>query len=172
MTTVAAAADLLERTPSILRAWLDGDDDAWTRTAYGPGTWSPFEVVGHLIHGERTDWIPRMRHIMQHGEEPPFAPFDRSGHEAWCRGRTMRELLATFDELRVRNLAELRGAALDAAALARRGTHPALGTVTLAQLIATWAAHDTHHLAQIAKSIAYRYRDDVGPWRAYIGILA
>lgn len=163
---------ILSRTPQVIRALLTKLPEAWWYTNYGPGTWSPHEVVGHLIHGERTDWVPRARHFLEHGEAPPFEPFDRNGHVALCREKKLPELLDLFGKLREENLATLRALPLTPENLAKRGTHPALGSVTLAQLLATWTVHDLNHIAQICKALAYQYKAETGPWEAYLSILA
>jgi DinB superfamily len=162
---------ILTRTPQILRTLLAGLPDELLRGNYGPGTWSPHEVLGHLIHGDKTDWIPRARLIMQTGEAVVFEPFDRNGHVALCRDKTPGELLDVFESLRVANLAVLQSMSLKPADLARRGRHPALGSVTLSQLLATWAVHDLNHIAQACKGIAFQLRDEVGPWEAFLSIL-
>jgi len=161
----------LRRTPSVLEHLLGSMPDAWTRANYGPQTFSPFDVVGHLIHGERTDWMPRLRMILEHGEAQPFEPFDRYAHYEASRGQSMTDLLQTFASLRAENLTALQSLQLTENDLQRRGTHPALGAVTLAQLLATWTAHDLHHIAQVCKAMSYQYRDAVGPWREYLGII-
>jgi hypothetical protein len=163
---------ILARTPLLLRTLLEGLPDSLAQANYGEGTWSPHEVVGHLIHGERTDWMPRVRLILQRGDAVAFEPFDRGGHAALCREKTLGELLSLFASLREANLAELRGLSLSPADLARRGRHPALGLVTLAQLLATWVVHDLNHVAQICKALAFQHRPEVGPWEAYLSILA
>jgi hypothetical protein len=168
---VDEAIALLERTPRILRAWLGELPEAWTHVTEGPGTWSAFDVVGHLIHGERTDWIPRVEHILAKGEAEPFPPFDREAMLEASRGKQLRELLDTFATFRGRNLIRLRGMALTEADLDRRGRHPEFGVVTLRQHLATWVAHDLTHLAQIARVMAKRYEPEVGPWKAYLSVL-
>ncbi len=165
------AVPLLRRTPAVLRALLLDLPDVWTTATEGPGTWSPYDVVGHLIHGERADWIPRLEHIVAHGEAVPFAPFDREAMFEESRGRSLTELLDTFAELRAANVERLVGFGLTEADYARRGRHPALGAVTLRQLLATWVTHDFSHLAQISRVIARQYTDAVGPWRAYMSVL-
>jgi hypothetical protein len=168
---VDEALALLERTPSVLRAWLGGLPEAWTTATEGPGTWSAFDVVGHLIHGERTDWIPRAEWILARGESAPFEPFDREAMFEASKGKSLEDLLSTFATLRAENLARLRGLALTEADLDRRGLHPGLGTVTLRQHLATWAAHDMSHVAQIARVMAKRYGPDAGPWKQYLSVL-
>jgi len=166
-----AAITVLERTPATLRAWLGGLDEGWTRANRGAETFSPFDLVGHLIHGERTDWMPRARIILAQGERVPFEPFDRFAQVEASRGKGLEELLATFAELRARNLEELRALDLGPAELARTGTHPALGRVSLRELLATWVVHDLDHLGQIARTLAWQYRGEVGPWGEYLPIL-
>jgi hypothetical protein len=168
---LARAIDVLRRTPDVLHEWMHDLDDGWTLSNYGEKTFSPFDVVGHLIHGERADWIPRLRVILEHGESRPFEPFDRYAMYEASKGKSMNELLDTFAELRAKSLDELRSLKLSPAQFELRGTHPALGTVTLKNLLATWVAHDLGHIHQIAKSMAFQYRDEVGPWRDYITIL-
>lgn len=162
---------ILERTPAALRAMLSGLPDAWTRAVDGPGTWSAFDVVGHLIHGEKTDWIPRVRHILEKGASEPFPTFDREAMFEASRGKTLEALLDEFAALRARNVAALRALALTPADLDRRGLHPELGSVTLRQHLATWTAHDLGHLRQIAQTLGRQFRDEVGPWRAYLSMM-
>lgn len=166
------ARAILARTPAVLRALLAGLAPDWTHRPYGPGTWSAFQVLGHLIHGERTDWIPRARIILECGQSRPFDPFDRNGHEPEIRGKSLAQLLDEFERARAESLAALDGLALTPELLDRRGTHPALGTVTLRNLLATWAVHDLNHTAQVCKAMAHQARADVGPWEAYLSILA
>jgi hypothetical protein len=166
-----SANELLQRTPATLRAMLSGLGDDWGHGNYGEDTFSPFDVVGHLIHGEKTDWIPRARIILEHGTARPFEPFDRYAQFEESRGKSLANLLDEFERLRAANLATLRDMRLTPADLSRRGMHPALGEVTLAQLLATWAAHDLNHIAQIARCLATQYVDAVGPWRQYLSIL-
>jgi hypothetical protein len=165
------ALPVLEATPATLRAWLGGLGPEWIRGRYGPDTFDPFDVVGHLIHGERTDWMQRLRLILAEGDRQPFAPFDRFAMYEASRGRSMRELLDEFAALRAQNLRDLRDLRLQPADLERRGRHPALGPVTLGELLATWVVHDLNHLHQIARAMAFQYRDQVGSWREYLGIL-
>ena len=165
------AIDVLKRTPAALRAMLAGLNDEWIRGNYGDDTFSPFDVVGHLITGEKTDWITRTQLILQHGASKPFAKYDRYAQFEESRGKSMNQLLDEFERLRKANLAALRNLNLTPADLQKRGTHPALGEVTLENLLATWVAHDLNHIAQIAKAMATQYEDAVGPWRQYLGIL-
>ena len=162
---------LLARTPAALNALLRDLPEAWTLRNEGANTWSAFDIVGHLIHGERTDWMPRARMILQAGETRTFDPFDRTAQERESQGKSLGELLDEFARLRSANLEELRAMHLRPEDLERRGRHPALGAVTLSQLLATWAAHDLTHLHQMSRVMAYQYRDAVGPWRAFLGVL-
>ena len=162
---------LVERTPAVLRALLAGLPRVWTDASEGPDTFTPFDVVGHLIHGERTDWIPRTRIILAQGQNRTFEPYDRFAQQRASAGMTMDELLETFAELRAQNVAALRAMKIGDAALALEGQHPELGTVTLRQLLSCWPVHDLGHLGQISRVMAKRYRDEVGPWRAYLTVL-
>jgi uncharacterized damage-inducible protein DinB len=161
---------VLERTPATLMALLDGLPEVWVTATEGEGTWSPFDVIGHLIHGERTDWIPRARHILA-GDSRPFAAFDREAQFTESRGRRTDELLATFARLRRENLETLARFCLTREDLTRRGLHPELGDVTLGQLLATWVVHDLDHVGQVARTMAKVYGATVGPWSAYLSIL-
>ena len=144
---------------------------AWTEANEGPDTWSPYVVVGHLIHGERTDWIPRAQIILAQSTDRRFTPFDRFAQFRESEGKSLSELLEEFARLRASNLTTLVGWQLTDAQLALEGEHPELGTVTLRQLLATWVAHDLGHIAQIARVMAKQYREEVGPWRAYLPVL-
>ncbi len=168
---VSQAVEVLERTPRVLRAMLAGIHEDWVRSNYGPKTFSPFDVVGHLIHGEKTDWMVRARIILEHGESRPFEPFNRYAMYEESKGKTMADLLREFESLRAANLRDLAALRLTSAQLALRGTHPALGAVTLGELLATWVVHDGNHIHQVAKCMAWQYRDEVGPWREYLTIL-
>jgi hypothetical protein len=162
---------LLERTPRSLSALLRDVPDSWVMRDEGADTWSVYDVIGHLVHGELTDWIPRTRLILQTGTTVAFAPFDRYAQKKESEGLSLGQLLDRFAELRTRNLVELAGMHLSPSDLAREGMHPALGTVTLSQLLATWAAHDLTHLHQISRVMAFQIRDLVGPWQQYLGVL-
>lgn len=162
---------LLARTPAALNALLRDLPEVWTSQNEGEGTWSPFDIVGHLIYGERTDWMPRAKRILQEGETRPFDPFDRWGQERESRGKSLEQLLDEFARLRSENLAELRALNLRPEDLERRGRHPALGVVSLSQLLATWAAHDLTHLHQLSRVLAHQYREAVGPWSKYLGVM-
>ena len=168
---LSEAVAILERTPEVLDAWLRPLPESWTQVNEGAQTWSPFDIVGHLIVGERTDWIQRARIILENGEARTFDPFDMSAHFKASEGRQLRELLDEFAELRRQNLESLRQMRLTDADLGRRGKHPELGSVTLEQLLATWVAHDLNHLHQLARVIATQYRDATGPWVKYLGVM-
>ncbi len=162
---------VLTRTPATLNALLRGLPATWVRANEGKDTWSPFDIVGHLVAGERTDWMPRVRIILEKGEARPFDPFDMSAQFKESQGKSLEQLLDEFARLRNENMAALQALKLQPEDLARRGTHPALGRVTLSQLLATWAAHDLTHLHQLSRLMAHQYREAVGPWRAYLGVL-
>jgi hypothetical protein len=162
---------LLSRTPAALNAFLLDLPETWTLRNEGENTWSTFDIVGHLIHGERTDWMPRARMILQFGETKAFESFDRWGQEQEREGKSLAQLLDEFARVRSESLSELRGLNLQPGDLERRGRHPALGVVTLSELLATWAAHDLTHLHQISRVMAHQYREAVGPWSAYLGVL-
>lgn len=168
---VAHAAAVLERTPATLRALLAGLPNEWISATEGPNTWTPKEVVAHLIFGERTDWIPRARIILAQGPSVRFAPFDRSGHFAESRGKSLSDLLDELARLRAENVEILRGWKLTREQLALPGEHPELGRVTLSQLLATWVAHDLDHVVQIARTMAKQYKEAAGPWPAYLRVL-
>jgi hypothetical protein len=160
---------LLTRTPAALNALLRDLPDEWTLRNEGDDTWNVFEILGHLIHGEHTDWIPRAKMILQFGESRTFEPFDRCGYDE--RGKSLGQLLDEFAGSRAESLRELRALSLRPQDLERRGRHPALGVVTLSQLLATWAAHDLTHLHQISRVMAHQYREAVGPWSDYMGVM-
>jgi hypothetical protein len=169
---VEEAAAVLARTPGALDALLRGLPDDWIGANEGGETWSPFDVVGHLIHGEKTDWMPRVRIILADGESRPFDKFDRFAQLAASGGRSLGSLLEEFAALRDGNVRQLLGLRLSEADLDRRGRHPELGAVTLRQLLATWVAHDLDHVVQISRALARQYSDEVGPWRAYLRIIS
>ena len=162
---------LLARTPRVLDALLRDLPEPWLTTDEGPGTFSPRDVLGHLVHGERVDWMVRTRVILEHGPAQVFEPFDRLAHQRDFVGRSVTELLEEFTRLRGTNVRQLRELALTGDALALEGRHPELGRVTLGELVASWVVHDLDHLGQIARVMAKRYRGAVGPWRAYLPIL-
>lgn len=161
---------LLARTPAVLDALLRDLPESWTESTEGPGTWSPYTVVGHLIHGEKVDWMPRLEIILEHGRSRPFDPFDREAQFREAR-RPLPALLDEFAELRLANLERLRGLDLQEAQFALEGTHPVFGPVTLRQLLATWTAHDLNHLVQVSRVMAKRYRSDVGPWVQFLSVM-
>ncbi len=165
------AVEILERTPATFRSLLGGVSEAWTTPNEGPDTFSAFDNLGHLIHGERADWIPRARIILAQRENRRFEPFDRFAHYREARGKSTAQLLDEFARLRAENLATLRGWKLGERELALEGEHPAFGAVTLRQLLATWVAHDLGHIAQTSRVLAKQYREAVGPWRAYLPVL-
>ncbi|HWQ03566.1 MAG TPA: DinB family protein [Candidatus Nitrosotenuis sp.] len=165
------AFEILERTPRVLEAMLGGLSPEWSKNNEGPGTWSPLEVLGHLIHGEETDWIARARIILEHGEARPFDPFDREGMFTKFKGWPLEQLLREFAAARRKSLEALRSWKLSPADFNRTGRHPDFGRVTLAQLIATWAVHDLTHIVQISRVMAKQYDAAVGPWKAYLSVL-
>lgn len=169
--TLSDARAVLERTPATLRTLLQDLPDAWIHATEGPETWSPFDIVGHLIHGERADWIPRAQLILSQGTTQPFPPFDRFAQFEASKGKTLDDLLDTFAALRSQSLLTLRKLSLTDDDFALKGLHPELGEVTLGQLLATWAAHDLSHIAQICRVMAKQYAEAVGPWRAYLPLL-
>ncbi|WP_020470466.1 DinB family protein [Zavarzinella formosa] len=165
------AVEVLERTPAVLRSLLGGLGDFWILGNYGENTFSPFDVVGHLIEADQTNWMTRLRVILEHGETKPFPAFDRYGMYETSKGRTMDDLLESFASLRARSLDDLKALNLTPKQLDIRGAHPAFGEVTIRQLIAAWVVHDLGHLHQVAKAMAFQCRDAVGPWREYLTIL-
>ncbi len=178
---LAEAIAILTRTPATLNALLRGLPDLWVLHNEGSSdgggnneeknTWSAFDIVGHLIVGDRTDWMPRARIILENGEARSFDPFDRFAQEKESQGKSLEQLLDEFARVRSENVAALQALNLQPEDLARRGRHPALGVVTLSQLLATWAVHDLTHLHQLSRVMAHQYRDAVGPWSAYLGVL-
>jgi hypothetical protein len=162
---------VLQRTPQVMRTMLAGLGPEWIHASEGPDSWSPYDIVGHLIHGERTDWIPRARIVLDQGVNRRFTPFDRFAQLRENQDRPLDEMLDDFARLRVESLATLTGWRLTDAQLALEGEHPELGRVTLRQLLATWVAHDLGHIAQVARVMAKQYRTAVGPWRAYLPVL-
>ncbi|HEY8459903.1 MAG TPA: DinB family protein [Blastocatellia bacterium] len=161
----------LSRAPKALTAMLSGLPRNWVENNEGPETWSPYDVIGHLVHCERNDWIQRAKIILEHGEARPFDPVNRLAQFEESKGKTLEELLEEFAALRERNLATLREMKLGAGDLERTGRHPALGKVALKELLATWVTHDLDHVAQIARTMAKQYAAEVGPWEAYLSIL-
>jgi hypothetical protein len=162
---------ILQRTPAVLNSLLRDLPGVWTSTNEGPGTWSAFDVVGHLIHGERTEWVPRAKMILEFGETKTFEKFDRTAQEQDSRGKSLDDLLDEFMLARRTSLNELRALHITHDHLARRGRHPAFGSVTLGQLLSTWAAHDLTHFHQLSRVMAHQVREDVGPWTVYLGVM-
>lgn len=165
------AVEVLKKTPSTLHSLLGVLSEPWVLKNEGPNTWSPYDVVGHLIHGEETDWIPRINIILEHGAAKPFTPFDRFAFFQKSKGKTLHQLLEAFETLRKKNLRELESLALKPHRFELEGTHPEFGTVTLGQLIATWVVHDLSHIQQVVRAMAHQYDDAVGPWKKYLSIL-
>jgi hypothetical protein len=173
---LAEAVTVLGRTPATLNALLRGLPDIWVlrnegRSEQGKESWSAFDIVGHLIAGERTDWMPRVRVILQNGQDRPFEPFDRFAQVNESQGKSLEQLLDEFARVRAENVAALQALNLQPTDLTRRGKHPTLGAVTLQELLAAWVVHDLTHLHQLSRVMAYQYREAVGPWSAYLGVL-
>lgn len=166
------ATDVLRRTPATLNSLLRDLPEPWLVQNEGPQTWSPYDIIGHLIHGEQTDWIPRAQIILEHGESRAFEPFDRVAMFTASQGKSIGELLDRFAQLRAENLRELAALNLTAELLDKRGRHPELGVVTLRQLLSTWVVHDLGHVRQVVRVMSKQYREAVGPWTAYLSILS
>jgi hypothetical protein len=169
--SLESAVAVLGRTPDVLRAMLEGVPEEMERGAEGADTWSPYDILGHLVHGERADWVPRLRIILEHGEAKTFEPFDRFAQFEESRGRSLKDLLDEFEGLRAENLEILEGLDLEPADFGRTGLHPDLGVVSLSELLSTWVVHDLGHIAQIGRVMAKQLEAEVGPWRAYLPIL-
>jgi hypothetical protein len=163
--------EILQRTPSVLKTLLHGLHDDWTNNNEGPETFSPYDVVGHLIHGEKTDWRSRSMMILEHGLSKTFIPYDRFAQFEESKGKSLTELLDEFEKLRSLNLEWLRSLKLTATDLDKKGVHPSLGQVTLRQLLSTWVIHDLTHLAQVTRVMAKQYKEEMGPWVEYFRIL-
>lgn len=163
--------EILERTPAVLQSLLAGLSDSWIKQNEGGDSWSPFDNVGHLIHGEKTDWVVRSKIILEYGETKPFEPFDRFAQEKISKGKTMKQLLDEFSKLRRQNLEELRRLNVTESNLKKTGIHPEFGRVTLKQLLATWVAHDLGHIRQITRVMAKQYKEDIGPWQEYLSVV-
>lgn len=168
---VDQAIEVLQNTPVVLRSMLAGLSEPWIHNNYGPDTFCPFDVVGHLILGEQTDWIPRARIILEHGESRTFVPFDRYAMYEESKGKTIGELLDTFQALRAETIQALQSFNLGPEQLKLRGSHPELGVVQLRNHLSLWVVHDLNHIHQIAKCMAYQYRGELGPWLPYCGVL-
>jgi hypothetical protein len=165
------AIELLGRTPTILKKWLANLPIEWSQYKNSEESWSAFDIIGHFIHGEKTDWIPRAQLMLGKEGIKEFEPFDRFAQYEVSKGKTMENLLDEFASLRENNLDILRGLDLQLEDFELQGKHPELGIVTLRQLISTWVVHDMDHLSQIAQGLAQRYKKEVGPWREYLGVL-
>lgn len=163
--------EILERTPSVLRSLLDGLSDEWIFSNEGQETWSSYDVVGHLIHGELTDWMPRTEIILSEGGSKRFSPFDRFAQFQVGRDKSMAELLTEFEKLRRKNIQQLRSMSISQKSFDATGIHPDFGEVKLSQLLSTWVVHDLNHIAQISRVLAKQYKEAVGPWTAYLRIL-
>ncbi|HYV12228.1 MAG TPA: DinB family protein [Pyrinomonadaceae bacterium] len=168
---LAHALEVLRRTPATLNALLRDLPEPWLVRNEGPDTWSPYDVIGHLIHGDETDWIPRAKIILEHGEAKAFEPFDRVAMFAESKGKSIVELLDIFAQVRAEKLRELQSLNLTSDLLDKRGRHPELGVVTLKQLLSTWVVHDLGHIRQVVRVMSQQYGEAVGPWRAYLSIL-
>ncbi|KAA3625776.1 MAG: DinB family protein [Flavobacterium sp.] len=168
---IEQAIALLERTPNVLKTLLSGLPDDWTHKNEGGNSWSPFDVVGHLVHGERTDWIPRTFIIMNDSDQKTFQPYDRFAQFEESKGKSIEDLLEEFESLRRSNLEQLKGFELTESDLQRSGIHPSLGPVSLQNLLSAWVVHDQGHIAQISRVLAKQYKDKVGPWTKYMTIL-
>ncbi len=168
---LSAALEILERTPKVLETLLGGISDEWAQSNEGIETWSPYDIVGHFIHGEKTDWIPRMKIILKDIEDKQFAPFDRFAQFENSKGKSLNELLEEFKALRKENIKTLRLNHISSSQLIQTGIHPAFGEVNLSQLLSTWVVHDLNHISQITRVMAKQYSDEVGPWKEYLGIL-
>lgn len=162
---------VLTRTPAALNAMLRDLPEAWITATEGPGTWSPYIVIGHLVHGEKVDWMSRLQMILEHGTERPFDPFDREAQFHESEGKSLAALLDEFSALRRENLSRLRALNLQPKQLELRGNHPTLGQVTLRQLLATWTAHDLAHTVQISRVMAKRFKQEVGPWAEFLSVM-
>lgn len=165
------AISVLERTPKVLSELLLGLDEVWTLPNEGQDSWSPFDVIGHLLHGEATDWLPRIKLIMSDKVDKTFEPFDRFAQKESSKGKKLDDLLEAFREFRARNLQELKSLNLNESDLDRQGIHPSLGPVVLRQVLATWVAHDLGHIVQISRVMAKQYKEEVGPWTQYLKVL-
>ncbi len=172
MHDLSKTIEILDRTPVVLRSLLLGVSEFWACGRYGEDTWCGYEVVGHLIVAEREDWMPRLRRILEHGEQRPFDPFAHDATVSPDSKKPLADLLGEFESLRSMNLHDLRALNLTVADLSRTGMHPALGRVSAAQLLSTWAVHDLHHIRQACLAMAWQYRDAVGPWKAYLNTLS
>lgn len=165
------ATQILSRTPQVIEALLKGISDDWLMNNEGENTWSAYEIVGHLIHGEMTDWIPRAKIILSNSPNKTFEPFDRFAQQRQGKARAMTDLLEEFKKLRTKNIKELLSFKIDEKTLKKKGIHPELGEVNLKELLSTWVVHDLGHISQISRVMSKQYKDEVGPWKEYLGIL-
>ncbi|MGB1206834.1 MAG: DinB family protein [Chitinophagales bacterium] len=168
---IEKSIEILTKTPSILETMLNGLSEEWLRNNEGENTWSPYDIVGHLIHGEKTDWIPRAKIMLSNSENKTFEPFDRFAQMNVTKEGTIAELLGEFKAMRAKNINELNSLQIEVADLAKKGIHPELGNVNLKQLLSTWVVHDLGHISQISRVMAKQYKAEVGPWKEYLGIL-
>ena len=169
--TVEQSIEILERTPDVLNTLLQNISADWTSNNEGPETWSVYDIIGHLIHGEKTDWMPRTEIILSENADKHFTPFDRFAQFKNSEGKSLEQLLDEFKLLREENMRQLRSKKISGKDLKQTGIHPAFGEVTLSQLLSTWVAHDLNHIAQICRVMAKQYKSEVGPWTAYLRIL-
>jgi hypothetical protein len=169
--TIERSLEILERTPNVLITMLQDISVGWTSTNEGGETWSVYDIIGHLIHGEKTDWVPRTDIILSENPDKAFTPFDRFAQFENSKGKSLNELLNEFKSLRERNVEQLRSKKLTDKELEAKGVHPAFGAVTLSQLLAAWVVHDLNHIAQISRVMAKQYKTEVGPWVEYLRIL-
>lgn len=165
------ALEVLERTPNVLNVYLENLSDEWVLSNEGGESWSPFDVVGHLIHGEKTDWIPRIKLVLNDSENKTFEPYDRFAQFEESQGKTMKQLLSEFSELRLQNLEFFKSLNITESDFDKKAIHPSLGEVTLKNLLATWVAHDLGHINQISRVMAKQYKSEVGPWVEYLSVL-
>ena len=163
--------EILERTPAVLQQLLGGLQDEWVMPNEGPDTFSPFDVIGHLVHGEKTDWMVRARLILEQGTNRPFDPYDRFAQYEESKGKSLNQLLDEFEQLRAGNITGLRSLQITEGDLEKKGMHPSLGEVTLRHLLSTWVIHDLTHIAQITRVMAKQYKEEMGPWPAFFRIL-
>ena len=168
---IRSAIQILERTPFVVEAMLRNIDNQWVVYNEGGETWSPFDIIGHYIHGEKTDWIPRMKIILSNDRDKHFIPFDRFAQFSDSKGKSLDELLDEFKRLRSENLEQIKQVEFTQDLLNRTGIHPKFGTVTLKQLLASWVVHDLTHIYQISRVMAKQYEKEVGPWKEFLGVL-
>lgn len=169
--SITSTLQILERTPAVLETMLNNLQDGWTLGNEGENTWSAFDIIGHFIHGEKTDWIPRMHIILNDNAEKRFTPFDRFAQFTDSSGKSLEELLHEFKTLRVQNIAQLNSIEFTDELLNKTGIHPTFGSVTLKQLLAAWVVHDLTHIYQISRVMAKQYEAEVGPWKQFLGVL-